>query len=248
MSLTDVIVGAVVGGCIGIAGGVVAVKYEWRRHVDFEIINKVYEPLYKKIIERSDSITKNIGLFSADLTFFREIKKNYWYSRVTQKISKKLEDWQSRVSEYNAVWKEMREKIEQAINQEVERRAALLEPSRDRDRLVSGFKENVTQGFMYSGATGYSLLIQGKINDEDYYFLENFKCSGPDAEREIKVKLASGFPNAIYEEIRKDPTLTNLYDRVKKVEDATARLREVLEKQKKNRFMRRFYIFKKKSI
>jgi len=230
VSLIEAIVWTLVGGCIGIVGGVIAVKYEWRRHIDFICVKEVCEPLHKKIIECSDSITKNIGLFTADLTFVRKIKNNYWYSIVKKKISKKLDEWQSRISEYNVVWKEMREKIEKAINQEIERRMAALGPSQDKGRLVSEFKKNMEQGFLSSGATGYVLLIQGKINDEDYYFIENFKRAGAPPEREIRNKLAGGFPKAIYEEIRKDPTLTSLPDKVKEVEDATTRLREVLEK------------------
>lgn len=231
MSLTDVLVGALIGGCAVIAGGVIVAKYKWKKQIDFVCIKEIYAPLHAKIIKRSDSITKNIGLFSADLTFVREIKNNYWYSRVPQKISEKLEEWQSRVSGYNAVWKEMRGNIEKAVNQEIEKRAAALKPSRDRDRLVSGFKESVMQGLLSLGATCYFRLIQGKINDEDYYFIENFKRGGSPPEREIRDKLASGFPKAIYEEIRNDPALTNLHDKVKEVEDATARLREVLEKR-----------------
>lgn len=249
MSLTDVIVGAVVGGCIGIAGGVVAVKYEWRRHIDFVCIKEIYAPLHAKIIEIRNSLTKFVGISPGDVeTFVRRIKDNYWYPRVSKKVAEKFQEWQSRVSEYDTIRRDMEGKIEKVITQEIEKREASLEPSPDKAHVVFEFKRIIKEGFLYPMSTGYFLLIRGEINDEEYHFIDNFKRGGNPLVHEIKVNLASGFPKAIYEEIQKDPLFTNLHDKVTEVEGTTARLREVLEKQKKNRFMRRFYIFKKKSI
>lgn len=232
MSLTDMIVGALIGGCAVIVGGVVVAKYKWRRHIDFVCIKEIYAPLHAKIIEIRNSLTKFVGISPGDVeTFVRRIKDNYWYSRVSKEVSEKFQEWQSRVFEYGAIVRDVNDKICQAVNQEVEKRAAALESHSEKNRLVSNFKDILKEGFSPYISNAPSWLIKGKVNDEEYYFISNFKRGGAPPEREIKDKLAGGFPRAIYEVIRKGPALANLHDKVKEVEDATARLRDVLEKR-----------------
>lgn len=228
MSLTDVIVGAV----RGIAGRLIGAKYEWRRHIDFEIIKKVYEPLHTKIIEYLKFIVDFIEIPPGSYeTFVRGIKDNYWYSRVSKKVAEKFQEWQSRVSEYNAIRKDMRGKIEKAINQEIEKRETALEPSPDKNHIVFEFKGIITEEFFNSMTTAPSRLLQGKINDEEYHFIDNFKRRGKPSAREIRAKLASGFAKAIYEEIQKATLFADLHKKVEEIKNVTARLREVLEKR-----------------
>jgi len=233
MSLIDVLVGAVAGGCIGVAGGVVAVKYEWSKQIDLVCMKEVYEPLHSKIIDYLYFVKKFVlyaPLMDVE-TFVSKIEDSYWYSRVNKKVAEKFREWQSRVSEYNVIVKDMRVKIEKAIDHEIETRATAFESSTDKNHLVSEFKRITTDGFLSSGATGSYLLTQGKANDEEYYFISNFKNGGTPSEREIRAKLANGFPMAIYEKIRKDPLFTELHNKIKEVEDTTSQLRGVLEKR-----------------
>jgi len=231
MSLIDVLAGAVIGGCIGVAGGVIAVKYEWRKQIDFVCVKEIYEPLHNKIIEHLYFIKKCV-YYPVDIEpFVSKIEDSFWYSRVNKKVAERFREWRLCVSEYDAIVKDMRVKIENAIAQEIETRLTAFKISTDYNHLILEFKKITTDGFLGSGTTGSYLLIQGKTKDEEYYFINNFKNMGTPPEREIEAKLANGFPKTIYEKIRKDPLFDGLYNKVKEIENVTSQLRDVLERR-----------------
>jgi len=199
-----------------------------KQPINLMTIKGIYAPLndeatkiQKQIDDYGWSLIDNQG-WPISLNPITSIKEKAFYVLADKSIRKSVEEWQVQAKKYFETREILAKEIQRVVDEEIDNRMKLINVDN-----TTNFRYEVSNTFHeFYLPYSFSRLIQGQVEDEEYYFISNLnKSNDPN-----KVKFATGFPKAIYKKIDKGQ-ISTLHNIMRDTQTSFSSLKQALDKE-----------------